>query len=79
MIFPDITLEVWLQKYPDLKIQKMKCECKSLLSTTVPFVCRLGWGITTPKCSCGSSLSKTQMVLKPKALNAVVDNAMRLK
>lgn len=53
MIFPDVSLESWLKKYPALKVRKGKCpQCGSRIKTETPFVSS-DWAGLTNICSCG--------------------------
>ena len=39
MIYPDISLEEWLKKYPDLKVYERECpKCKAMVRTNRPFI-----------------------------------------
>lgn len=56
MIFPDIPLKVWLNKYP-IDIRTGECECGIICTTTVPVVIKGLVGLTSPMCKCGRQYS----------------------
>jgi hypothetical protein len=78
MIYPDVSLTAWLNKYPDLEVKKMRCECKKILRTEIPFINSKGFGITTPKCSCGSLISKSTMILRQDTFSAIIEAGVNL-
>ncbi len=55
MIFPDITVKKWLQKYPDLKVLTTNClQCSSIIETLTPFRTKDYIGLCAKKCpGCG--------------------------
>lgn len=72
MIFPDVTLEEWLKRYPDLDVVSRDCDqCGKKIIASIPFVSIDLVGLTAPRCSCGknrftcgSSLTRTPEVFQ---------------
>lgn len=59
MIYPNISLESWLEKYPDLKVQKLVCtNCGETMISTIPFLSKGYAGIESPPCVCGQNTHK---------------------
>lgn len=56
MIFPEISLKKWLEKYPDLDQLEINCDhCGKLMLASKPFIERGYVGILAPDCSCGKN------------------------
>lgn len=59
MIFPDIKLENWLDKYTELEEVRKECNnCKKTMKANKPFLIKGYAGITSEKCSCGKNRSE---------------------
>lgn len=60
MIYPDVTLEDWLRKHPELQVLKKTCDsCGKDMFSTVPFMTKDYYGLESPKCSCGKNRNIT--------------------
>ncbi len=58
MIFPNVSLDTWLLKYPTLSSVETTCiDCGSKLKAVVPFVEKHYAGLKSQPCTCGSSRS----------------------
>ncbi len=73
MIYPDVTLDEWLKRHPDLKVKEGICDnwdCKKPMRTTRPFVYRDGVGLESNDCECGKSKhrSSVMIVTRPEAV-----------
>lgn len=56
MIFPEITLEEWLEKYPELQILTKKCDnCNKDITANKPFITNGYVGLSSDKCICGKN------------------------
>lgn len=56
MIFPQVSLQDWLQKHPDLKINKLNCDaCGKEMIANKPFIEKGYAGLIAEKCSCGNN------------------------
>lgn len=56
MIFPDITLDKWLQKYPSLSVEFEECpECGNLVKLDIPYISKDFAGLTSSPCDCGET------------------------
>jgi hypothetical protein len=56
MIFPDVPTDMWLAKYPFLKIISSTCDgCRHIRSTTKPFISKEYVGLESPRCECCKS------------------------
>lgn len=60
MIYLDVNLDVWLQKYPDLKVVEGLCNnCGAVLKSERPFITKEYVGLTSDNCrECSSSSHK---------------------
>jgi len=64
MIFPEISLDAWLKKYPDLEVKQGKCDyCDASLETTRPFISKDFVGLKAPKCPCGKGRHTTMVAI----------------
>lgn len=55
MIYPDVELNTWLQKY-DLEVTEKVCpKCKQLFLTKIPILIKGYAGLETPAHECGSN------------------------
>jgi uncharacterized Zn finger protein len=64
MIFPDVSAEEWILRYPDLFVISVKCKnCGNNLESTRPFVSKDYIGLTTHSCACGNSQSNVKVVI----------------
>lgn len=65
MIYPDVSLEEWLQRYPNLKVHSQECpECKKIISTDRPFRSKHYIGLEGLHCKeCGYRIGSA--VLRP--------------
>lgn len=64
MIFRDVSLEEWLERYPELEIEEGFCnQCGKTMRTTKPFVEKGYVGLVSPKCSCGLNTNQVMTVL----------------
>lgn len=53
MIFPDVSLQDWLKKYPELEVITRSCDaCGALMHATKPFLEKGYAGLVTV-CPCG--------------------------
>ena len=53
MIFPEIPLEEWLKKHPDLEVRKDRCtDCGKSITTDKPFLSKEWIGLAAI-CECG--------------------------
>lgn len=56
MIFPDIRLEDWLKKYPELDLLEKECDsCGRTMIANVPFITKGFAGVISPNCQCGKN------------------------
>lgn len=54
MIYPDVSLETWMTKFPGLAPQKVTCGCGKKGETTLPVISKDWVGLAMPKCQrCG--------------------------
>lgn len=54
MIYPDVTLEEWMTKFPGLEPQEIECPCGGIGKTTKPVITKDWVGLVMPKCKgCG--------------------------
>tara|TARA_Y100000034_G_C6910321_1_gene424375 strand:+ start:4234 stop:4482 length:249 start_codon:yes stop_codon:yes gene_type:complete len=54
MIFPDVTLEEWLKRYPELEVIEGTCRfCGNKRRTTKPFITKDYAELRSKRCSCG--------------------------
>lgn len=59
MFYPDVSLEEWLEKYPDLYVFGRKCEgCGKTMRTNTPFIMRGYVGLESGDCSCKKNHSR---------------------
>lgn len=67
MIFPDVTTEEWVTKYPALSVIKRKCHfCKKPLITSIPFIEKNWIGLMSEDCSCGKGKAISISIVNPK-------------
>ena len=53
MIYPDVTLEEWLKKYPELEVISKSCDnCDAVMSSTIPYLNKDYAGLIAPDCKC---------------------------
>lgn len=51
MIYPNVTLESWLEKHPSLEVIKVEClECKHEIPTLKPFITKDYLGLSASHC-----------------------------
>jgi len=56
MIFPNISLQDWLNTHNELEVETDTCECCGReMKTTIPFVEHDWVGLLAPECKCGES------------------------
>lgn len=56
MIYPDVSLEDWLKRYPELDLLEKECDhCGSLMRANKPFLTKGYAGVLSPKCECGKN------------------------
>ena len=56
MLFPQVSLEEWCERHPELEIQEIECpSCHAKIRSDRPFMSKNYIGITSAPCSCGSS------------------------
>lgn len=74
MIFPDVTLEEWLEKYPDLGVRKERCNgCgKKSILTNKPFI-EKDWVGLAAICECGFH-GASSMLPRTPATKELVSN-----
>lgn len=54
MIYPDVTLEEWLKRYPDLESSDEECpECGTFRTVNIPFLSKKWIGLMSSQCKCG--------------------------
>lgn len=54
MIYPEISLKKWMEKFPGLSPQKVTCVCGKKGETTLPVITPDWVGLAMPKCTrCG--------------------------
>lgn len=54
MIYPNVSLEEWLEKYPVLEIKKKRCHyCREFRVANIPFIEKDWVGLQSKDCSCG--------------------------
>ncbi len=71
MIFPDVTLEEWLKKYPGLDIVKERCSvCRKKIITNKPFVDQHWVGLAAI-CECGFHGASSMFPRTQKSENLV--------
>lgn len=66
MIYPDVPLEEWLKRYPDLKVIEGKCDnrqCGKTKPTIRPIKFRHGIGLEAFPCECGKGRHGTMTML----------------
>jgi len=64
VIYPDVSLEEWLRRYPDLKPKTGLCDaCGGPKPTVKPFRYRHGVGIQSEPCKCGKGRHSTSVML----------------
>lgn len=71
MIYPDVTLEEWLKRYPDLKVVTGICDgCGGPKPTIKPFRFKHGVGLECLPCSCGKGRhsSSTMLITETKEI-----------
>jgi len=78
MIFPDVSIKTWLNKYPNLERVSTTCtDCGKRLFADMPFISSGYIGLISPKCKCGSVRSgceskTTRIVDEYESWSAVV-------
>jgi hypothetical protein len=51
MIYPDVSLEKWLEKYPGLNIIEVEClDCHGIIRTETPFMTKDYIGLSVSTC-----------------------------
>lgn len=59
MIYPDVPLEEWLDRYPELCVVERQCEgCGRLMRASTPFIMKGYVGIESGDCSCKKNYSR---------------------
>lgn len=74
MIFPEITLEEWLERYPDLAVRKERCNgcCKKFIKTNKPFI-EKDWVGLAAICECGFH-GASSMLPRSQEMKELVSN-----
>jgi hypothetical protein len=68
MFFPDVSLEEWLKKYPELEVISSTCEnCGSEMKATRPFIEKHFAGLRIDHCHCGKNRHSTAMAITTTA------------
>lgn len=64
MIYPDVTLEEWLKKYPGLEVFSQPCpQCKETISTKTPFITKHYAGLEGKACyACGFIVNSANLI-----------------
>jgi hypothetical protein len=56
VLFPEVTLDQWLKKYPELEVIEGFCDhCGEPLKAVKPFITNRYAGIMAPECRCGKN------------------------
>lgn len=78
MIYPDIPLNEWRRKYPDLDILVRTCDhCGARMETSRPFISANYIGLTTPPCVCGRNrFGASSTITRTKSERDLWDNAL---
>jgi hypothetical protein len=64
MIFPEESLDLWLEKYPDLKMEEGSCNfCGTSMKITRPFIERHFIGLVSPSCSCEKNTNEAMTMI----------------
>lgn len=59
MVYPNVTTEEWLLKYPGLRKRQALCNyCNVVLEANVPYISKNYIGLTSTTCKCGHSRTK---------------------
>lgn len=54
LLYPVVSTEEWCESY-DLEVVSDECDgCSRMLTTTLPYVDKVGFGLISPLCPCGS-------------------------
>jgi hypothetical protein len=68
MLFPNVTTEDWIKKYPDLKVISSTCEnCGTEMQATRPFIEKHFAGLRIDHCPCGKNRHSTMMMVTTSA------------
>jgi hypothetical protein len=56
MIFPEVTIEEWINKFPELEVISRRCDyCGSIMKSEKPFLMKGYAGLVSPNCKCGKN------------------------
>lgn len=70
MIYPDVSLEEWCEKW-DLEVESSTCyECGRKAYSTIPYLEKDYAGLESPLCPCGSGPCVAVMVPRTAAAHA---------
>jgi len=53
-LYPQVTAEEWIRRYPGLRMKSLKCKrCKAVLTNNRPYRNEHSAGLECPPCLCG--------------------------
>lgn len=67
-IYPNVSIEEWITFHPELQARSTSCRnCGSILTASIPFITKDYYGLCSPECSCGESITGIEsMVTRSK-------------
>ena len=80
MIYPDVTIEEWLKRYPELSppdYSRSCHECGTPVHTYKPFIEKDWVGFESNECECGSGFQTWNQIANSEEAYELMENAFK--
>ena len=79
MIFPQVTLQEWMRRFPGLEPESAECSCGKRGQTTVPVISKDWVGLAMPKCICGDEIPGAILKSRNPKIQAAMESLLGMR